>query len=381
MADGGPRRAVPTAAAAARAAVLLSVLVGGLGCAQSAAQIAWDDAWDELQPLLREGRFDEAEPLLIELEAWAPREIDRSTAVLTRAAALFAQDRSEDAIRVYLELAESGLREADRARARYQIARWAERDGRLRVAVTLYRALVLVYPELMPGERSLAHLERIFEGLGRRGVEAHLRWTRAAYERLQDTSLGDNLVFWPAKLAHRRFVATGDPRWAAHAERLYLRIHEVHRREALWNDAWWNLSLLYRRQGRVDEEIHAIRRIQSTRVTGISLFGHDEHTYFWQGQLRIAYLELMVLDDPEAAAASFGAFIARYPDSIWLDDAYFWQGCAWLRAGRRASAEASFARIPEAYEHSKYLRRLDAARAEPTGSVCDPRDFAVEDLR
>jgi hypothetical protein len=51
----------------------------------------------------------------------------------------------------------------------------------------------------------------------------------------------------------------------------------------------------------------------------------------------------------------------------------FWQGCAWLRAGRPDAAERSFAQIADEYADSKYLRRLADARANPAGEVCAPR--------
>ena len=53
----------------------------------------------------------------------------------------------------------------------------------------------------------------------------------------------------------------------------------------------------------------------------------------------------------------------------------FWQGCALLRLGRTAEAEKSFDRIPWAWSQSKYLRRLDAARAAPHSKICEPREF------
>ncbi|HRE88560.1 MAG TPA: hypothetical protein PK095_05405, partial [Myxococcota bacterium] len=55
---------------------------------------------------------------------------------------------------------------ADRARAHYELARLAEDRGQLGAATSIYRALVTHYPNLMPGERALAHLMRLARDQG-----------------------------------------------------------------------------------------------------------------------------------------------------------------------------------------------------------------------
>ena len=46
-----------------------------------------------------------------------------------------------------------------------------------------------------------------------------------------------------------------------------------------------------------------------------------------------------------------------------------------LRAGAPAEAEEAFREIRGIYAESKYLARLDAARAQPFDGICDPKDF------
>lgn len=354
------------------ALLLAAMSLLAAGCARSSRQLAWDGEWAQALDA------DQADPATAErwaaLAAVAPREVDAASAELARGDALLAAGDPAAAARVWGHLGEDAPLRPFRARAHYEIARLAEESGRIAAAVHIYRRLVLTYPDLMPGERALAHLERIFAARGPRGVAAHLAWTRAIYPRLQHTTLGDNLVFYPAQLAHRRFRATGDPAAAELAERLYAQIDEAHPGSGLWNDAWWQRSLLYHRMGRVDDEIRAIRRIQRTREK-ISLFGHDEHVYFWRGQIRIARLQLLELGRPAEAAASLRWFIDTYPDSIWRDDAIFWRACALLAAGDRAAGEAEFTRLASAYPESKYLAWRDDARADPRSARCVPKDF------
>lgn len=343
-------------------------------CARSPRQIAWDAGWAQAVAA------DQADPASAErwaaLAATAPRQVDAASAELARGDALLAAGDPAAAARLWGHLGEDAPLRPDRARAHYEIARLAEQSGHILAAVNIYRRLVLTYPDLMPGERALAHLERIFAARGPRGVAAHLAWTRAIYPRLQHTTLGDNVVFYPAQLAHRRFRETGDPAAAALAERLYAQIDALHPGSGLWNDAWWQRSLLYHRMGRFDDETRAIRRIQRTREK-ISLFGHDEHVYFWRGQIRVARLQLLELGRPADAAASLRWFIDTYPDSVWRDDAIYWRACALLAAGAGAAGEAELTRLASAYPESKYLAWRDDARADPRSPRCVPKDFGA----
>ena len=254
--------------------------------------------------------------------------------------------------------------------------RLAEASGDLGGAVALYRRLVRTYPDLMPGERSLAHLERLFTARGERGLEAHLAWTHAIYPDLAHTPLGDNLVFFAARAAHARYLASGSRAAADLAEALYRRLDRDHPTGGLWNDAWWERSLLYAAQGRHDDEIAAIRRLQRT-YERLSLFGHDDHPYFAQGQLRIARLELLALGRPRDAAQSYATYADRFPLSRHRDDALFWAGCAALAAGDPAAASAHFAALERDHPESKYLRRLDDARRDPRGGPCVPPEVVA----
>src|SRR5690606_443612 len=221
----------------------------------------------------------------------------------------------------------------DRARARYEIARIAEEQGHTERAMAMYRTLVLTYPELMPGLRSLQRLSILHEEQGEAGVRAWLAWTHAVYPRLQHTSLGDNLVYAAGGRAYEAWKRTRRPEDAEAAERLFLRLHRDHWQAGTWDEGMWRLSWLYHHLGRHHDELVTLRKIQQTRQK-TNFIGNYEHTYYWVAQMRIARMQLLLHRDPVAAAESYDWFLAEYPKSRWRDDALFWQGCAWLRAGR-----------------------------------------------
>ncbi len=361
-----------------RSAALIALALALAACARDPAMLAWEADLRQADRTLARGDLEAGLERLRALERTAPRPSDATSTRFSQARALEALGRLPDAVRLYLDLARGASRQEDRARARYEVARIAEEQGHTERAMAMYRALVLTYPDLMPGLRSFQRLRMLHEEQGEPGVRDWLTWTLEAYPKLEHTRLADNLVYDAGVRAYRQWQRTRSLAAAQSAERLFLRLQRDHWQTGSWDEGLWHLSWLYHGLGRHHDEVVTLRKLQQTRQK-TNFIGNYEHTYYWVGQMRIARLQLLAFGDPAAAADSYAWFLAEYPKSRWRDDALFWQGCAWLRAGEPARAEASFARIPEAYEHSKYLERLDAARSDPAGAVCDPAPFTEDD--
>lgn len=355
------------------AAALTSTLLTA-ACARNPAQVAWDDAYT----IAARPPSSAPDPdRLLELARLAPRPTDAGAARLEAAHVLRAEGDPLGAARIYRELADHALRKPDRARGHYELGRLAEERGLRDTARAIYRALVAHYPELMPGERALSHLNRMALDDGDAAVDQHLAWTHSLLPVLEHTSLADNLVIQVADEAKRRAErddaatqkTSPTSRYWADAERWYRRVTKDFPDSGMWNDAWWELSKLFHHQGRFREEIDAIERIIATRAK-ISLFGQDEHPYFYLGLQRIARVELVDLDDPRAAARTYLTYAERYPLSILKDDVRFFALCATLRAGLDATALRQL--LVTGHPDSKYHRRLDAAFADPRGPHCLP---------
>lgn len=375
----GPRRRppLPRAACVALAAGLALLVLAALaaGCARDPALVRWDALYVQAQRAGRRGPPAHALRAFLEAADAAPTPVDRHRALFGAARALERLGRPARALDLYAAVARGGRRRQDRARARYAAARLAERLGRLGVARALYRRLVATYPELMPGASSLDHLERLAREGGPQSVDEHLRWTRERFPRLQGTPLGDNLVYFPARVAYERWIRTGDPAWAARAIGLYGRLDREYYRAGVWDDGVWDLSYLYHRMGDVEGELRALDRLLSAHEPP-GFFGDFQARHVWVSALRAARLELVALRPPRPrrAAARYARFRARNPLSRWRDDAAFYEGCAWGRAGERVRMERAFAQIAGIYPDSKYLRRLEAARRDPSSAVCTPPD-------
>jgi len=350
-------------------AVLTMALVA---CGRDAAQVRWDDDFEAAIDAARD-HPDGAATALLALAERAPRPVDAGAARLEAVRALIAGEDPLAAAKLLLAIADASPRLADRARAYYELARIAEARGNLATAERLYRVLVRTYPDLMPGERALAHLLRMARAAGREAVDAHLAWTHALAPILAHTALADDLLFQACDEARRRAEESDRAEDWATAEKLYRRLVDEMPFSGQWNDALWDLSWIYHRQARYREEIEAIEAIARTRAE-ISLFGQDEHPYYWQGQLRIARLYLIELKAPRQAIEAYLRYAELFPFTIKKDDVRFFAMCAALQAGDRRQAEELRRLLQREHPDSKYLRRVEPAFADPHGEHCVPAE-------
>jgi len=350
-----------------RAVPLLAVLVVA-ACARDPAQVAWDDA---LYAALRDPP-EARVATLDELARRAPRVIDAGTARVEAARALEAAAEVAgrppyEAARRWLDLSQTAERRADRARGHYQLGRLAEARGRLAAADAIDRAIVLVYPDLIPGERSLAHLVRRARARGDRAMDALLLWLRGEPAVLAG-ALFDNALYLAGDEALLRYRRDRDPAMRALADRIFERIEREHPTSTLWNDAVWERSHLLHEAGRFEDEILLLRKILRTRAA-VSLFGQNEHAHYWMGQLRIARVQWRDLGRPADAIVSYLDYITMFPLTSKKDDVLFFVGCAAIDAGlATADDNPHWRRLAAAHLESKYLRRLP----HPTSAQCTP---------
>jgi tetratricopeptide (TPR) repeat protein len=357
-----------------RALTILVLMLGNLtACAADPLVTRWADRW-----LAAERSGLQGDPQAIEafaqLAADAPTLYDADAARFGRARALRAQGRYSEAFALFEVVGDGAMRRMDRSRARYEMARMASTAGRMESATAIFRHLVETYPRQPAAMRSMQLLRHFAERSGGPAERDALNWLLRVYPTLASTPIGDDLVYHGIEILYRWWRHSGSEVLARQVEGLIGRLESRHYVSGHWDDAVWLLSRLYHRQGRFEEEIRALGRILRTREEPFFV-GHYDTTYHWVGQLRIARIHMMDLGAPAVAAEMYAWFVSTFPYSRWRDDARFWQGCAWLRAGEPESAESAFASIAEIYPDSKYLTRLDAARSDPHSALCEPTAF------
>jgi tetratricopeptide (TPR) repeat protein len=342
-------------------------------CAADPLVTRWVDRWLAMERSGMQGDPQAIEGFEALVEA-APTLYDADAARFGQARALRAQGRYSEAFALFEGLGDRAMRRMDRSRARYEMGRMAATAGRVEAAIAIFRHLVETYPGQPAAMRSLQLLRHFSERSGGPAERDALNWLHRVYPTLASTAIADDLVYHGVEILYRWWRHSDSALLARQVEGLIGRLESRHYVSGHWDDAVWLLSRLYHRQGRFEDEIRALGRILQTREEPFFV-GHYDTTYHWVGLLRIARIHLMDLDAPEVAAQTYEWFVTTFPYSRWRDDARFWQGCAWLRAGEPESAELAFASIAEIYPDSKYLARLDAARSDPHSALCEPTVF------
>ena len=358
--------------------VLLVALLGLWCCVASACAAdpkvtRWADQWLAAERAGLQGKrsaMGDFDRLIVE----APTRSDADAARFGKARALRAQARRAEAFELFDHIGDRAMRRMDRARARVEMARMALSARRFDAATALFRQVVETYPFQPAAMRSVQLLRHLAELQGGEAERDALAWLLKVYPVLDKSPVGDDLVYQGIEILYRWWQRAESEALGRHVEGLVAHLERAHYVSGHWDDALWILSRLLHRQGRYDEEIRVIGRLLDTREEPFFV-GHYDTTYHWVGQLRIARIQMIDLNDPSLAAETYDWFVTTFPYSRWRDDARFWQGCALLRAGDARAAEEAFEAIAEIYPDSKYLARLDAARAEPQSELCDPKVF------
>lgn len=347
-----------------------SVVLSGPGCARDPVMVAWESDWKRVERAYGQGDYVKALGGFRRLQRTAVKPVDAEQMQRREADALWRLGRLEEAEALYERVADDSRKKEDRGRARLQIASMKEDAGHEAIAQAMYRRLVMVYPNSMAGLRALHHLERR-AGVSPAALLEHLRWTWAVYRPLRHTRLADNLIYFAAREAYRRFLE-GEEAMGPRAEELLRMVIDDHERSGLWDSSVWLLSFYLHRTGRYTEEIRLLVHGRVKRPPSGSIFGSSESDFAWRGRLRIAQLYMTKLGRPADAVGLYQWFLEHMKFSILRDDVRFYLACAHLRAGAPDKAEDAFAAIPGEYAESKFLRRVAAARAEPDAAVCDP---------
>lgn len=217
------------------------------------------------------------------------------------------------------------------SRARLAVARLLEDSGQVQAALELYVDIVVRYPDTMAGEDSL---ERILDAFKAQDDAAGaVRWLAETWPLLDDTELGDNLLYRMARLFHTRLDDLET------AGTLYQELRALYPQSPLRDDASLHLSDILIALGRIDE----------------------------------ALVLLETLAGPHDSSWSMGEY-----DSKLRDDAMQRRAQLFESLGRIDDAIAEWARLLEAYPSHSEGGRLSWHRAElvrnHTGSVSAYRE-------
>lgn len=287
-----------------------------------------------------------------------PTRADCGRALLGEAALLAEAGRVEEAIAAYVAI--ETRTQADpppSAEGLYQAGRLAYRADRAAVAAGYLWAAV----EQFPDEAFAADALAFVVARARADAAGPLGDRLAAlYDRLADTDVADNLLWWLADLAAHEGAAPSV------AIELYDRIPVDHPTSGLRDDARWRAAGLAADHGDPRGAADRLRALLATREVA---FGAGSYFSVWldDAQLALARLLRDRLDDPAGAAAAFARLPRDYPRSILVDDALAELAALEEQRGRREPACAAAARL---LRHDEASRFADDARARQARLGC-----------
>jgi tetratricopeptide (TPR) repeat protein len=123
----------------------------------------------------------------------------------------------------------------------------------------------------------------------------------------------------------------------------------------VWDDAVWDLSLIYHRRGQFHEEISVLDYFLSLRVKA-SAPGSYEIANYKFAWLRIARVYLEQLNQPREAAQWLSRFGDEFEYARVRDEALHFLALAWDRAGEPTRAADARRQLQAKFPDSKYLK-------------------------
>ena len=333
-----------------------------LGCGRDPAMVDWTDR------LLR-----------------AERKLDTGNAVgamedfrILERSALSAADR----VHAWIRIAEVHRRTGDFSRAEHILSEQSrvarDMDRELLAKLHYYRGRVVI--DSGDVERGQALLQRVMNHFpnqvfggrahnylrGRvraRGEAAFLAWCQREYLLLKGTDLADNMLYDTGRTYFERETPSDDERAAEFYGVILERWNFFN--GPLYDDALWDLSLIYHRRQEYALEIDLLHRLLATREVTATPLGTYQIPKYRQAVFRLGRIYYEDLGQFEDAAAEFARFREMWPSSRRKDDTLWWEAHAWKRAGNTDKAEALFARLLREYPDSKYSRRVREGHPGP----------------
>lgn len=325
-------------------------------CARDPAMKRWTDDVAIAERMLDDGKVESARVEFQRLERLASSPADVRTMRLRQAEALRRQQRWDEAdALLVLVLRTPELAVAQRAKAHYLRARIALDRGDVAGGEARLRRVIDHFPSSVYAHRAFEYLRG---ELRERDPAALLDWCREEYRKHPDSGLADNFAYEAGRIYFERGE---DDR----ALELYALVMKRWRFETsgLWDDALWETSLIRHKRREFPAEIALLDELLSHREE--TWIGSYEIRNFKYAALRLARIYHDDLKDYERAAKAFHAFPIEFPNSLFKDDALWYEAWSWQKAGRTEEAKAAFTRLAAEYPDSKYTRRVQEGRPGP----------------
>jgi tetratricopeptide (TPR) repeat protein len=294
-----------------------------------------------------------------------------------------AYDRAEAR---YRQLLETAVDDEDRRWVRLKLAQLAALRGERQVALERYRALFREGPQDATGGRALWEAAQLVEDQAKRDdMEKQLvrefpetSWSERAAESLvarrcrparcrlsalvdlissmedaiTELPSGDNLLFRAAMAAHKHGDEESGHRRMARD--WYERIAERRPDSSMGDDAERQLAEMAIGRQDWDTALGYLERL-ANRYDRSKNFGILSSPHASWAQFKMGWIEMLFLDDYDAAVEAFDRFLKRHPKHPQADDAAWHRAQAFRLAGRTTAYRRALEALLDDYPHSRYI--------------------------
>lgn len=295
--------------------VLLASLVGQ-GCAYPAHRWSYDRQLLAADRMADHGDYEGARAAY-ETLAWETVREDDLRYVRYRLAYLYElQGEFAQAIEAYSAIAADPGDGLDQypSQALYRIGRIQHDEfGEIDTAFNTWDQAILTFPNSDFTEDSMTAIMRIWRRESNR--DALLGWLAERASQLAPTEIGDNLLYWTARVLVEEFsdYETAFP--------LYVRVYTEYPRGGLWDDAMWRAAGCLGSMQQIDEEYALLESFIDRREISIMVADYDSGWYN-DALYRMAEIHEQ-RGDTDGAIAVWTRFMETFPLSIEADDVAF----------------------------------------------------------
>ena len=333
----------------------------GQGCAYPSHRWGYDRQLLAADRMADHGDYEGARAAYESL-AWETVREDDLRYVRYRLAYLYElQGEFAQAIEAYSAIAADPGAAVDQypAQALYRVGRiQLDELGEIDSAFNTWDRAILTFPNSDFSEDSMTSILRIWRSEANR--DALLGWLSERSSQLARTEIGDNLLYWTARVLVDEFAdyETALP--------LFVRVYTDYSRGGLWDDAMWHAAGCLGSLQRIDDEYTLLESFIDRREVSLMVADYDS-SWYNDALYRMAEIHEQ-RGDTDGAVAVWSRFMATFPLSIEADDVAF--HIMELEAPRcgRATMNDWLAYLNEEHPESRHLDDATALVASCGGA-------------
>lgn len=323
-----------------------ALLVLLLGCGSAQQVQGWSDEFLEATREADAGNFDGAEARLNALAAEAPSLERRRQAQFELARSAQRQGRITDALALYEAVWNTDIKDSTGARALHEAAR-IHADKDLGASIRMHRQVIEDYPEAVASEFSLNELRRHFDR--QKEPLAFLALLQAMQPAVEDTTVGRQILLLTGTYLDDH---AGDEEGALEA---YYAAHLSCTTCAAGDDGLWRMVLIFERRQSWRAALHFLEHL--ARRTEASWFiGTYNSPRASDARFKLGMIHLLFLEDQSAARRHFKQFLKDFPHSFDADDAAWHIVQSYRIEGDEKRYEAALGRFLNDYPESRFVR-------------------------